>query len=147
MPAGFAATGRESASSLLLRWDGTRWARIRIPSPPPPPPGEHLTTVLTGVSARSPADVMVTGWYELIDTSFETAFTAFTLRWNGHRWTRLPSPLPNDDVQMFGASVVSAHDAWTVGEATTTLPNGSSVTGTLSLHWNGSHWTDPATPY
>jgi hypothetical protein len=34
-----------------------------------------------------------------------------------------------------------------VGEASKTLASGASVTGTLSLRWNGRHWTEPRTPY
>jgi len=140
---GYAASG-ENASSLLLRWNGARWARVAIPNPPPTPAGYHEATVLSAVSAASPADVMVTGWYVLIDKAFDTYFTAFTLRWNGQSWTRLPSPLPNANVQLYGTSVVSANDSWTVGEATGETSGG---TQTLSLRWNGTHWVEEPSPY
>jgi hypothetical protein len=139
---GYDGNGK-SASALLLHWNGTRWVRIPIPNPPKPPPGWRLLTVLSAVSAGCPADVMVTGWHETIDPGDDTSFTAFALRWNGSKWTQLPSPESASSLQLYGTSVVSAKDAWVVGSSTP----GIGATQSLVLRWNGARWTQIPSPY
>ena len=139
---GYSGNGK-FASSLLLHWDGTCWTRIPIPNPPKPPPGWFLLNVLSGVSASSPADVMVTGWHELLDPNFNSYYTAFALRWNGRSWRQLPSPESTSGLQIYGTSVISATDAWAVGGA---IPD-VGATRSLALHWDGAHWTRVPSPY
>jgi hypothetical protein len=134
-------SGSADGATFLLHWNGIRWARVCTPNPPKPGSGEKLGTVLSGVSAGSAADVMVTGWYVVIDKADDTFFTAFALRWNGRSWTQLPESTPGG--QLYGTSLVSAKDVWAVGSSTP----GTGATGTLIVHWDGAHWTEVPSPY
>ena len=141
--AGYTSSG--DGATFLLHWNGTRWARVCTPNPPQPRPGsgEHLETVLSGVGAISPVDVMATGWYVTIDKADDTAYTEFTLRWNGRSWTRLPSLTSASGAQLYGTSAVSAKDVWAVGSTTPDI----GATRTLIQHWDGTHWAKVPSPY
>jgi hypothetical protein len=130
---------------FIAHWNGTRWARVCTPEPPAPQPGsgEHVETALSGVSAGSPADVMVTGWYVTTDKADDTYYTEFTLHRNGRNWTRLPSPASASGGQLYGTSVISGNDVWAVGIATPDV----GASGSLIQNWDGTHWTEVPSPY
>ena len=132
-------------ATFLLHWNGTRWARVCTPEPPAPQPGsgERVETVLSGVSAGSPADVMVTGWYVTIDKADDISYTEFTLHWNGRNWAQLPSPASASGGQLYDTSVVSRNDVWAVGIATPDV----GASRSLIQNWDGTHWTEVPSPY
>jgi hypothetical protein len=140
--AGYSDSSRDT---YLLHWNGTRWTRACTPIPPKPRPGsgEHVETAISGISASSSADVIAAGWYVTIDKADDTNFTPFVLRWNGKRWTELPTPEPAADLQLYGTSVVSANEVWAVGNNTP----GIGAAGTLVLRWDGARWTQVPSPY
>jgi hypothetical protein len=117
--------------TLVLGWNGSRWAQVASPSP------EVVDgSFLFGVSAVSTTDVWAAGWY--YGPGGENSNTLI-LHWNGTTWTQVASP---DPVHLgfnalTGVSALSASDAWAVG---------SIDTGTLIVHWNGTRWTRVASP-
>jgi hypothetical protein len=109
------------AGTLIFRWNGKAWNRV----PSPAPAGSFLNSV----AATSASNAWAVG----LDFA-----GVLILHWNGRSWRQLPSPsagaAPYDDLS--AVAVVSADDAWAVGETN------SSVSGpeTLILHWNGKDW-------
>jgi hypothetical protein len=66
-------------------------------------------------------------------------------RWNNTAWTRVPSPSPVSSYNiLLDVAAASAGDAWAVGQSSRN-PAGH-VFHTLAEHWNGTAWTQAATP-
>jgi hypothetical protein len=108
--------------TLILHWNGKRWARAASPSPAP-------LSELTGVTAASARDVWAVGDYAGRSTD-----RTLILHWNGRRWSRVTSPNPVPDSQLRGVTAISARDAWAVGSYF------SDFNKNLVLHWNGVSW-------
>ncbi len=73
-----------------------------------------------------------------------TADKTLIVHWNGSAWKQVSSPNPggatqNNDLNSVAAT--SATDAWAVGDYDT-----GTGTRTVALHWDGSAWTQAATP-
>lgn len=116
-------TGGENSNTLILHWNGVRWAVVRSPNP------AHLGfNFLSGVSARSRTDAWASG-------SGDDG--ALILHWNGTRWSRVASSVRSGLDALNGASAVSAVDAWAVG---------STAASDLILRWNGMHWARVPAP-
>jgi hypothetical protein len=63
--------------------------------------------------------------------------------WNGASWTQVPSHGPGTSAGILnGVSTLSHSDAWAAGYFSTS----SGQTKTLVLHWNGTGWTEVASP-
>jgi hypothetical protein len=110
----------EGYTSVILRWDGTRWATVETPR-----------VRLEDVVAISSRDVWVVG---------EVA-----MHWNGRRWRtyRLPRLGGTEwtGTQLGAVTAISASDIWAVGSAV------HSITGyAVLLHWNGQRWAIRARP-
>jgi hypothetical protein len=122
---GWTALGSASGPhrTLVLHWDGTRWARVASPSPPAASSG------LNGISAISAASAWAVG-----DAVRKQNATALILHWNGARWVTVPGPSQGFSI-LSGVSEVSARDALAVGTAGTGLNAAA-----LALRWNGSRW-------
>lgn len=63
------------------------------------------------------------------------------MRYNGRRWSTVPTPDPSNFVGLEGIDVKSHRNAWAVGW----YSNGSRLQ-TLILHWNGLRWTRTPSP-
>lgn len=107
--------------------------RGRIASGPP------AQKILYGISALTTNDGWAVGSQRNAG-SFDQGTLA--LRWNGRRWTRVPTPGPGHSDFLTAVSRVSATDAWAVGN-TYLGPRGS--TG-LIFHWDGNRWTEATDP-
>src|SRR5215469_5143021 len=59
-----------------------------------------------------------------------TADQPYILGWNGTIWRQVPVPKKSVPGELLGITVVSAKDAWAVGNAN----------GALLLHWDGAGW-------
>ena len=117
--------------TLVLNWNGSRWAQTPSPSP------EVVDgSFLSGVAAVSPSDAWAVGW--VYGVGGENSNTLI-LHWNGSSWTRVASPNPVH----LGFNVLSAVSARTASDAWAV---GSIDSGTLILHWNGSGWTRVTSP-
>jgi hypothetical protein len=119
---------------LILHWNGTVWTQVASPNPG----GPDSTTQLSGVAATSHANAWAVGYYGNGSTN-ETLIE----HWNGTVWTQVASPNPGGSNGSYLADVASASagSAWAVGsyEASTTSE-------TLVEHWNGTSWTQVASP-
>jgi hypothetical protein len=127
-------TGGEASNTLALHWDGTRWAVARSPNPL-----RGSFDVLNGVSALSASDAWAVGSYQNATGRQRNLI----LHWNGTSWATVASPKPGgiDDSYLSAVSVLSTSDAWAVGYYST-----GSGQKNLILHWNGTRWTQVASP-
>jgi hypothetical protein len=127
---GYAANSSEVLSSLVLRWNGTSWAKVASPSP-----GSDAN--LSAVSAVNASDAWAVGSY--VNSAGNTVTLA--LHWNGTKWAQVATPNPGAGTtksdQLTAVSAVSASDAWAVGWYIDS--DGGALT--LALHWNGTTWT------
>lgn len=137
--------GNDSFQTLVLHWDGKRWAQVPAPSP-----GGACQTCtgsfLADVSAVTSTDAWAVGFFAPRNPNMGFTVT-LALRWNGARWTHVPTPSPaaalGGGASLSGVTVLSASDAWAVGSFT---PPNSGHTQTLVLHWDGRHWTQVPSP-
>jgi hypothetical protein len=128
------AVGSTGAGTLILHWNGTKWTHVASPSP-------GMNAGLGGVSAASAANAWAVGAF--YNGSLQRTLI---LHWNGARWRRVTSPNPGGsahDNVLSGVAVTSAGNAWAVGSYT----SGPAFRGkTLILRWNGTNWTQVASP-
>jgi hypothetical protein len=116
--------------TLILRWDGTAWSRIKSPNP------SSSHNILNGVSAASATDAWAVGIYVNTTTVLDRALI---LHWNGTVWSRIKSPNPEAGHKMLsGVSADSANDAWAVGSFVGATTGKSR---TLISHWDGAVWS------
>ncbi len=142
----FSNTIDNNEKTFVLRWNGTRWARVASPNPGGTksaccqPDGSFLL----GVSALSTSTAWAVGYYQ---TSGSSPQKTMILRWNGTTWTKVPSPNPGgaNGSSLAGVSAVSPTNAWAVGSYVTKTSS-TLVAKTLILHWNGTTWAKVASP-
>jgi hypothetical protein len=132
--------GDSPYQTLALHWDGTSWSQVPTPSP-----GYNLD-VLEAVSAISPTDVWAVGSYATTTGVYDTLI----LHWNGSAWSQLPSPSPAGTGKyafssLSAVTALSSSDAWAVGQYGHDVGQGVDAK-TLVLHWNGTAWTQVASP-
>jgi len=124
--------------TLIERWNGTTWTQ----APSPNPAGATRDNQLTSVAATSASNAWAVGSY--VSGAASALTQTLVLRWNGTRWTQVPSPSPggtaNPD-RLAGVAATSASNAWAVGSYTT-----GSGFRTLTLHWNGTTWKQVPSP-
>jgi len=120
-----------SFKTLVLHWNGTKWARVASPNP------SRQADTLSSVSAVSPSDVWAAGVAVKGSNYIETLI----LHWDGRAWSQVASPSRGDS-RLTGVAAVSHSDAWAVGESITR----AGVHKTLVLHWNGKVWALVASP-
>jgi hypothetical protein len=138
---GFRCVSCSSAAAveqtLIRRWNGTRWSTV--PSPNPGPDWDYLYSV----SATSTKNAWAVGFDSLPIGSGSEISGTLILHWNGHAWSKVPSPNPSRDLnQLYGVSTVSARNAWAVGYDQT----GAGGYAPLILHWNGKYWSRVRSP-
>ena len=154
---GVGAFALTNGGTYVQHWNGSYWLPVSIPGVP-------AVTVLRSVKALSSNDVWAVGTaydstlnkesYSAIAPdshkpgqsrgSQSLNFHTMIVHWDGTSWTRVPSPNPGTlqgGNQLFGISGVSASDLWAVGFYVDN--NGYE---TLILHWNGSTWSQVASP-
>ncbi|OLE36160.1 MAG: hypothetical protein AUI36_27125, partial [Cyanobacteria bacterium 13_1_40CM_2_61_4] len=93
--------------TLVLRWDGLAWGEV-----PSPDLGDSAT--MLAVSALGAEDIWAAG--SMVHAFGETS-RSLTEHWDGSAWRRTPSPSPGGPTALFGASALSAWNAWAVGGA------------------------------
>jgi hypothetical protein len=146
--AGVAATGAQDVwavgfsnpgHTLTEHWNGTMWSII----PSPNAGAADAFNALSGVAALATNDVWAVG--EFIRTAGAPAHTLIE-HWNGASWKIVPSPSfssPNSSNNLLGVAALSANDIWAVGEF---QANMSSLSQTLTEHWNGVSWSIVPSP-
>jgi hypothetical protein len=120
---GTSTTGPDK--SLILHWNGRRWAVVASPTPA----GD---TNLLAVAASSQRNAWTVGYSRPTSCSPECQTVAE--RWNGRLWAVVPTPNPRADFldAFLGVVAISGHDAWAVGT--------TDWATTLIAHWNGHSW-------
>jgi G:T/U-mismatch repair DNA glycosylase len=124
--------------TLVLHWDGTRWAQV-----PSPNIGLKADNALLSVSAHSPRDAWAAGYRD----NAAGLSKGLLLRWDGTRWAQVTCPNPaTRDITLASVSTRSPADAWAAGYYTPPHPIGVIPYKTLVLHWNGTAWAQTPTP-
>jgi len=119
------ATASGFNGPLIEGWNGKAWAQT--PTPGLGAPGG----ILAGVAAISATSAWAVGGTESgVGTS--EVITTLIARWNGTKWTRVPSPTPGGRAALSGVAAVSATSAWAVGNV--------GAGKTLIERWNGTAW-------
>jgi hypothetical protein len=127
----------EKGVMLLFHWDGTSLTKEDVP------PNRRGPT-LVGVSGSSTADVWAVGGDHAFVQGDEFARTLIK-HWDGTAWTTVPSPNPTGmrDAYLRAVSAPSSTNAWAVGS---TLNRQTDKFHPLILHWDGTSWTQQASP-
>jgi hypothetical protein len=141
-------TGSSPVSkTLILHWNGTAWSKTTSPSP-----GSH-SNFLSGVAATSASNAWAVGSYcsSGCGSSFPIPNKTLILHWNGTAWSRVATPSPaTQNLSLGGVTATSASNAWAVGyycPATASSCFGSDYSADpLILHWNGTAWSQVASP-
>jgi hypothetical protein len=110
-----------AVGSTILHWNGTAWSIFTNPDP---------NASLFAIAAFSARDIWAVG---------VGSNGTLTEHWNGTAWSVVPSPTPTGFMDtLWGVTVVSATDAWAVGDYFVSLDPPHNLT--LILHWNGTTW-------
>jgi hypothetical protein len=120
----------KSSRTLAERWDGHRWTIQSTPN-------STRVSALAAVSCRSSNVCMAVGAGRVGSPSLGSGAT-LAERWNGHKWTILPTPSQANTVrhagEFVGVSCVSSRACIAVQE------------GESSERWNGKKWSFLPTP-
>lgn len=119
-----ANAGGTRPGGLVDHWNGSAWQSVATPNV------GNLSVNLEGVSASSSTDAWAVG-YSWVQ---KYQFTQFALHWNGTSWS---VKSPGGSGYLFSVADISPTDAWAIGD--------TSTRGVLE-HWDGSNWTQVATP-
>ena len=109
--------------TLVEMWDGLRWSHVASPygdTPVTVPRGVISRAQLNGVSCTSPRNCIAVGEYET-----KYAGLAVIERWDGSRWSIVPSP--SATAILTGVSCAGARFCMAVG--------------TVVERWNGTRWS------
>lgn len=127
--------GNNVDRTLTLHWNGSQWTVI-----PSPNVGQG-TNRLFSVSADSAGSAWAAGNYS---PTASGSFFTLAMQWDGTQWTIFSTPNPGGDYNLFiGVLSISSGDAWAVGFST---DGGGSAHHTLTAHWNGTQWSQVASP-
>jgi hypothetical protein len=161
---GTAAFQNETAPNLILHWNGSRWRQVPAPSPVPQGVSE-----LWSVSCISAASCWAVGqtsgggeelhwnghqWSLFPGLTVEPTAVSCApsgvcwivgsegpagvgLRWNGHSWQTTAIP---GEPALLSIGCPAAASCWAVGAA------GVNHNLNGAVHWNGSVWSNAATP-
>ncbi|MFL5731879.1 MAG: S-layer homology domain-containing protein, partial [Chloroflexia bacterium] len=104
----------------ILHWDGAAWTQR-----------SSVQADLYGLVAVSPDDIWAVG-----DTGY--GYRTVTMHWDGSAWTQVPSPSPGVmGNQLYAVTALSTNDVWAVGSYNPS----ATVELALTLHWDGTAWT------
>ena len=139
-PSGATAPIRPSGTPQINHWNGSTWSTSALPSGPCSV--FEADCALTGVSGDSASDVIAVG-EGTIPTSTGWVTEALAYRWNGTAWSQLtvPGSVTYDELEHVQA--FSPTDAWAVGVDSSAATGAAVAT---ALNWNGSAWSQVATP-
>jgi len=101
---GVATNNGSGDQTLVLRWNGTKWAHVASPSPG----GTAVDCGLSGVAANSPGRAFAVG-------TTANGTQTLILHWNGTSWVQVPSPSLGTNDGLFGVDTTSPGNVWAVG--------------------------------
>ena len=130
------AVGSADDKTTVLRWNGVRWRVVASPNGRSQSAAENgRLNAVTYVPGTRPVQLWAVGTYTLDDFRAQTLL----LRWNGRRWTRMPSPetpAGEDYYELNAVTATSQDNAWAVGAVSSGWGDGRS----LIARWNGRRW-------
>jgi hypothetical protein len=115
---------------LFKHWDGRVWAEVA----PATLPGHPGYTVLRDVSAVSRNNAWAVGFH-----TQNYPYESVVQRWDGSRWSRVPTP--DSMIALQAVSARAADDVWAVGWRSQDDPM-----PLAAMHWNGQTWRTFAIP-
>jgi hypothetical protein len=127
-----------AVSRLAERWDGKKWTALSTPNPT-----GAISSQLTAVKCTSTASCIAVGQYNTLAAITKTLI----MRWDGKRWTILPSPNgPVSPVSVLsGVACSSTTNCFAVGGYFVSTPDDSGER-TLVEQWNGTTWSMVPSP-
>lgn len=123
------AVAGEFGRTLIVRYDGSTWRRMRVPASPAPS--------LNDVWGSGATDVYAVGLDQTTDPS-----TGVVLRFDGAAWT---PALEEEGLVLNGVWGSSATDVFTVGFQVVEVSGEFEVTGAV-WHFDGTGWSRMAVP-
>jgi hypothetical protein len=121
---------------LIQHFNGSTWDIVTSPNPR----GDTLSQ-LHSVSAASANDVWAVGSTHNGNLPTRTLIQ----HWDGAQWNIVSSPSPDKQFnELRGVAAISANDVWAVGFRGGT--KSETPIETFILHWNGSAWSQVASP-
>jgi len=99
--------------TLILRWNGSKWARVASPDPGGPAKDNRLNAV----AVTSTSGAWAVGSYEN-----GTGQRNIVLHWDGRRWVHVATPGLGTSNGLSGVAATSASTVWAVGFFGTTVP-------------------------
>lgn len=117
----------QSAQPFTEHWDGLRWKQVAAPAGP-----WTFGARLFGVASSARADVWAVG-----NGQNNGEEQTLIERWDGARWTIVPSP--NASIRtnnLYAVTVVASDDVWAAGEY-----YDEKKSRALFAHWDGHEWT------
>jgi len=100
-----------------------------------------VSNYLSGVTCPSSTECWAVGYY--VDSS--NAYQTLALEWSNGSWSQVATPDSGGASaynELYGVTCVSSSDCWAVGW----YDDSSSFSQTLALEWNGTSWSQVATP-
>ena len=119
-------SGTDPSQTLIERWNGLRWTRVRSPT-------TQEGSILVGVSSVSSTDAWAVGFRDEAGSPLTLA-----LRWNGTRWRPVSTPHVGVESVLYGVDALSPDFAWAVGRYTA---SDGAAPRTLIEFWDGTAWT------
>jgi hypothetical protein len=125
------AGGPGAFRTMIQRWNGSRWAVMRSPSP------SSLDNALFGVDTLSPTNAWAVG-YDIHVTPRAQYHQALIEHWNGRTWRVVPAVhAGTQDNDLWAVIALSATNVWAVGNENI----GHFRFRPLVEHWNGTAWS------
>jgi WD40 repeat protein len=130
--------------TLIIHWNGKEWRTV--PSPNPGWEAASEGASLSAVAAISSNDIWAVGRFtdkSQRDTGPHPVAKPLFLHWDGKAWSHFLGPdIEGYIANMTAIAAISSNDVWAVGVYSTGDPEFSY----LSLHWDGSAWTENPNP-
>jgi len=122
----------KSVTRLAERWNGKNWLALTTPNPT-----GAITSQLSAVACASTTSCFAVGQFNTIAPITKTLVE----RWDGTRWTVLPSPnVTGAPVSVLaGVACATATSCVAVGSSFSSTDD-TATTKTLAEVWNGSTW-------
>jgi hypothetical protein len=132
---GKATTAATGDAAVALRWNGTAWSQLTVPSATGP------TSAFDAVKAFSASDAWAVG-----TTGSSFGGQTLAMHFNGSTWSQsaTPSPGTRDNI-LTSVAGSGPNDVWAVGYFRN-QPYGNRIRQPMTLHWNGTTWSQVASP-
>lgn len=135
------AVGRDNGSVLIEHWNGHKWAQSTLPTGPCDV--FESSCQFTGVSVDPSGDAIAVG-NAVLNNSGSWLPAALAYQWTGTAWQAMAVPSTIPYTSLDHVKAFSPTDAWAVGAGAL---NGSASETALVTQWNGTAWTQYATPF